>query len=235
MSDLSYNSISPLKGKALLFLGSSVTYGSAAGGVSMADDIRIMDGCRVVKETVSGTTLADRSPDSYLSRLKRVDTAQNFDAVICQLSTNDASQKIPLGEVSASGNTFETTTVAGAMEAIIAYVQDIWHCPILIFTGTKYDSPEYQAMVDILPQLQSKWRIHILDLWNDKEMNSVGKEEYRRYMSDPIHPTREGYRLWWTPKFQACLYSIFRCSDFSMGIGVLVNPNFPDTTPVCSF
>lgn len=199
---------SPLKDKKLLFLGSSVTCGSAAGGVSMADHIRGLDGCRVVKEAVRGTTLADRSPDSYVSRLKRVDTDQDFDAVICQLSTNDASQRIPLGTVGNSGDTFETDTVAGAMEAIIAYVQDTWNCPIVFYTNTKFDSPEYQAMVDILPLLKAKWGIHILDLWNDDEMNNVGADKYALYMSDAIHPTRAGYLRWWTPKFQACLYEL---------------------------
>ncbi len=63
-------------------------------------------------------------------------------------------------------------------------------------------------MVDILPLLQAKWGIHILDLWNDREMNGVGEEKYALYMNDKIHPTRAGYYLWWTPKFQACLYDL---------------------------
>ncbi len=201
----------PLKSKRLLFLGSSVTYGSAAAGVSMADDIRILDGCQVVKEAVSGTTLADRDSSSYLSRLKRVGTGQRFDAVICQLSTNDATQKIPLGSVSGGRDfgAFETATVAGAMEAIIVYVKDTWNCPFVVYTGTRYDSAQYQAMVDILPLLQEKWGICILDLWNDDEMNAVSEEDYAVYMKDKIHPTRAGYLQWWTPKFRSFLYELF--------------------------
>lgn len=201
---------SPLKGKRLLFLGSSVTFGSAAGGVSMADYIRAMDGCTVVKEAVSGTTLADRSEDSYLSRLRKIDTNQSFDAVICQLSTNDASRKICLGSVSDSRepDTFDTSTVAGSMEAIIAHVQNIWNCPLVFYTGTKYESGEYQAMVDLLPRLRDKWGIHVLDLWNDDGMNAVSQEDYALYMHDAIHPSRAGYLLWWTPKFQDFLYGL---------------------------
>ena len=40
------------------------------------------------------------------------------------------------------------------------------------------------------------------DLWNDIEMNQVSPENYKRYMSDPIHPSRDGYREWWLPKFE---------------------------------
>ena len=201
---------SPIKGKRLLFLGSSVTYGAAAQGVSMADYLRILDGCTVVKEAVSGTTLADRSEDSYLSRLRRVDAEQRFDAVICQLSTNDATQGIPLGCVSGSreSDTFDTATVAGALEAIIAYVQKVWDCPFVLYTGTKYESAQYRAMVDLLPFLREKRGIHVLDLWNDEEMNAVAQEDYALYMSDPIHPSQAGYLLWWTPKFQAFLYDL---------------------------
>lgn len=201
---------SPLRGKRLLFLGSSVTWGAAAAGVSMADYIRVLDGCEVVKEAVSGTTLADRGEDSYLSRLRRMDTAQSFDAVICQLSTNDATRGIPLGCISGSRepDTFDTATAAGALEAIIAYAQKTWNCPFVLYTGTKYESAEYRSMVDILPTLREKWGIHVLDLWNDEEMNAVPQEDYALYMSDAIHPSQAGYLLWWTPKFQAFLYDL---------------------------
>ena len=60
-----------LKGKTVLFLGSSVTYGSAAGGVSFADMMAETCGIKMIKEAVSGTTLADINDQSYVSRLKK--------------------------------------------------------------------------------------------------------------------------------------------------------------------
>lgn len=63
-----------LKGKTVLFLGSSVTYGS-------------------------GTTLADIDHTSYVSRLKTVEKTLDIDLFICQLSTNDASRNIELSKV----------------------------------------------------------------------------------------------------------------------------------------
>lgn len=62
-----------LKGKHLVFLGSSVTYGSAAGGVSFADYIAARNVCSITKEAVSGTTLVQGSDNSYISRLQKMD------------------------------------------------------------------------------------------------------------------------------------------------------------------
>lgn len=174
----------------------------------MADYIRILDQCGVVKEAQNGTTLADKGRFSYLSRLKKLDTTQHFDAVIVQLSTNDATQKLTLGTVSDSTDpsTFETSTIVGSMEAIIAYAAETWDCPVAFYTGTKYDSAEYQAMVDVLPTLQRKWGIGVIDLWHNAAMNAVSAEDYAFYMSDNVHPTQAGYLQWWTPVFQRYLY-----------------------------
>ncbi|MCR5154533.1 MAG: SGNH/GDSL hydrolase family protein, partial [Lachnospiraceae bacterium] len=58
--------------KTIVFLGSSVTYGAASGGVSFADVLCEKKGYEMIKEAVSGTTLADIGPDSYVSRLKTI-------------------------------------------------------------------------------------------------------------------------------------------------------------------
>lgn len=201
---------SPLAGKQLLFLGSSVTDGAASLGTSMADYIAKLDSCTVIKEAVSGTTLAGTKTSTYTSRLLQVDTGLQLDAIICQLSTNDATMKKTLGQVSDSTELadFDRDTVIGAMEYIIAYSRKTWDCPVVFYTGTKYDSAQYGQMVDALLQLKDKWGIAVIDLWNDPEMNSVSPEDYSLYMNDSIHPTQAGYLEWWTPKFQQCLYEV---------------------------
>lgn len=52
---------SPLKGKTILFLGSSVTCGSAPGQESFVEYMVKRDGILAVKEAVSGTTLVDET------------------------------------------------------------------------------------------------------------------------------------------------------------------------------
>ena len=201
---------SPLQGKTILFLGSSVTYGYASMGVSFADFLAESDGITAVKEAVSGTTLADLKDSSYVSRLKKVDTNLKIDMFVCQPSTNDATKNIPLGTVADGfdADSFDTQTVAGAIEYIISYVKRTWDCPVVFYTQAKYDSEAYAAMVELLYKIKDKWNIDIIDLWNDKQINAITDEERRLFLADAIHPTRAGYKNWWLPKFQEYLYAI---------------------------
>lgn len=60
---------SPLRGMNIAFLGSSVTKGHCAEGISFVEFLCKHNGCTYTKEAVSGTTIADISPDSYVQRM----------------------------------------------------------------------------------------------------------------------------------------------------------------------
>lgn len=199
-----------LTGKKIIFLGSSVTYGSASKGISFVEYLKKRDGIISIKEAVSGTTLVDqkvRGRDSYITRMKKIDKDIKVDCFVCQLSTNDATLKKPLGKISNSFdiNDFDTNTIAGAIEYIICYAKETWNCPIIFYTGTKYDGKYYEEMVNLLLDIKEKWKIGVLDLWHDEEMNQVSSEEYKLYMVNKIHPSKAGYKDWWTPKFEEIL------------------------------
>jgi len=178
-----------LKGKSILFLGSSVTYGSASGGISFADIMSEKYGINSVKEAVSGTTLADTDKTSYVSRLKTVNKDLKFDLFVCQLSTNDATKNIDISEIEK------------AIRFIAEYVKTTFNCPIVFYTGTYFENELYAKMVDLLYDLMKEYNFYILDLYHSEDMLSVSEADYRRYMRDPIHPTLAGYDEWWTPKF----------------------------------
>lgn len=202
-----------LKDKTIIFLGSSVTYGSASKGESFVDYLVKRDGINAIKEAVSGTTLVDEytmGKASYIHRLHSISKDIKADAFVCQLSTNDATMKKELGCISDDYDidSFNTKTVAGAIEHIIAYVNETWKCPIIFYTGTKYKSKRYEEMVNLLLTIQKKWNIAVLDLWNDEEMNRVSKKDYSLYMVNAIHPSKAGYRNWWTPKFEEIIKRI---------------------------
>ena len=203
---------SPLRGKVLFCLGSSVTAGMASGGISFVDYLRAMDGCRIIQETASASTLADRGPKSYLRRLRaNPATREPVDLFLCQLSTNDATFRSELGKVSDSRDPkdFDTKTTVGGMEAIIDFARRTWNCPIVFFTGTRYDNPRYHYLVNQRLELEEKWGITVIDLWHDRAMNQISPQEYRLYMNDGVHPTKAGYLLWWTPAIQRQLYHMF--------------------------
>lgn len=184
--------------KTILFLGSSVTYGSAAGGVSFADLMAREYGCRAVKEAVSGTTLVDAGADSYVARMQRMDASLKADLFICQLSTNDASQKKPLGE---PDGRMDTSTVAGAIEFIVDYARRTWNCPVAFYTNPRYESEAYADMVGLAKKCARKYGFEIISLWDDEKFNAISEAQRAKWMADPIHPTPEGYREWWLPVF----------------------------------
>lgn len=203
---------SSLKGKKIIFLGSSVTYGSRSMGESFVDFLKKADGIEAVKEAIPGTTLADDGSKSYISRMKTIDKNYRANAFVCQLSTNDASKGVPLGSISESFslNDFDTSTVAGAIEYIITYAKEIWKCPVMFYTGTKYKSAQYEKMVDLLGGIARKHDIAVLDMWNCEKMNTVSREKYEFYMADGIHPRRAGYKLWWLPEFENALKNLLK-------------------------
>ena len=192
---------SPLCRKHVIFLGSSVTYGSASNGISFADYIAIRNGCSITKEAVSGTTLTDDEPLSYIERLKEIDTSVKADLFVCQLSTNDAAKGKPLGDVLSQ----DTSTVSGAIRYISGYVSEVWHCPVVFYTSPRFESEAYGLMVNALNKIAPDAGITVIDMWNDEAFNAARKDDY---MADPIHPTEAGYRLWWTPYIEKKLSEI---------------------------
>ena len=196
-----------IENKGIIFLGSSVTYGD--DGYSFVESLEKNYHINVLKkEAVSSTTLVTLNNESYIPRLKRIDTLLKPDLFICQLSTNDASNNLPIGEISNSDN-YNENTIIGAIESIISYAYKTWNTKVTFYTGTKYDSTNYQRMVEALHKIKEKWGIYIIDLWNDEDMNNISINIYNTYMKDPIHPNRYGYDNWWTPKFVEAINDIF--------------------------
>ncbi|MBQ7638969.1 MAG: SGNH/GDSL hydrolase family protein [Clostridia bacterium] len=191
----------PLEGKNICFLGSSVVFGSASGEWSVPEYFAARFGCSYTKEAVCGTTLVDSDALSYVSRLKKIDKSIRFDLFICQLSTNDASKGNPLGDTG-SGGEYDTSTVTGAIEFIINYVRETWNCPVVFFTGSRNGSDRYGAMVKRLLEIKEKYGIGVLDLWNGDVFNLLPDDKRTVYMHDPIHPTKAGYREWWGPELE---------------------------------
>lgn len=185
-----------LQGKVILFLGSSVTEGSGTGGYSFVETLAERDGVIAYKEAVGGTTMAGEGESTYVARMKRgrLSDCKRADGLLCQLSTNDAGQNLPL------------PAVEGAIREIVAYTRQRWGCPVWFYTGTRYPSENYAKLVELLNRLAVELDFEVLDLWNDPDMLSVDPADYARYMEpDGVHPRIEGYREWWYPKFAGFL------------------------------
>ncbi len=199
---------SPLAGKRVCVLGSSLAAGYASGGEAIAEYISRRFGAFCRKEAVSGTTLAESYPDSYGERLRRLDPQEAFDLFLCQLSTNDARLHCPPGEV-AGHEPFDTQTTLGAIDAIIQYVENTWHCPVVFFTSARYESEPYDDLVRRLKELQAVYGFGLIDLWKQAAFNDLPEEKRALYLADHVHPTRAGYRDWWGPEIEKQLLTFW--------------------------
>lgn len=199
---------SPLAGKHIAFLGSSVTAGFGALGESFVDYLAKQDSIIPFKETLSGTTLVDRGVftphDSYVSRLQNIPANAPLDAFVLQLSTNDAKGTAgPLGTISSSHH-YDPHTITGAIETILATVRQRWDVPILVYTNPRYHNELYRQMVERLLTLQDKWSFATVDLYHSPSFDLTA-DQFALYMADFIHPTRAGYQQKWLPVFEKAL------------------------------
>ncbi|MBB1079563.1 SGNH/GDSL hydrolase family protein [Limosilactobacillus sp. STM2_1] len=208
LDQIKYNSDSPLAGKRIAFLGSSVTYGFAAHGVSFVDYLQAQDGVLAAKSAVSGTTLAGNASDGYLARLNRdFSPSSDYDLFVCQLSTNDNRHGKELGHITPKDqrDNFAEDTTLGAIEAICATVQAKFHCPLVFYTCLQNDPHhDYQTLIKELVKLQDKWHFEIIDLFNDSGLHA-SLAAHPNAMFDDVHPTQEGYLKVWLPLFERAL------------------------------
>ena len=182
----------PLSGKRIFYLGSSITYGYASGNPFQ-------------KEAVSGTTLVDNGSSSYVQRLRNFNFAEKPDYLVVQLSTNDFSTGKDEGSVQSgtASSGFNTGTVSGAIQYIIAYAKE--QCPtckVVFYTGAVKKSWSFYAKYESyingdFAAICTKWGIEPLDLFH---------ASYKSYScfwrsGDDIHPTLAGYAAGWTPLF----------------------------------
>ncbi|CQD27332.1 SGNH/GDSL hydrolase family protein [Staphylococcus capitis] len=190
-----------LNGKKIIFLGSSITYGAASKGISFVEYLTTEYEVKGIKEAKSGTTLAGKNVNSYLNRLRKLNFVNTkIDAVVIQLSTNDARFGYEIGEMSQSFDleSFDTETTLGAIEYIIKYVHTKWHCPIIFYTCIRENDLTYKQLVNHLYPLKTKWDIHIIDIFNNDEINKLAKSD-KEMMVDDSHPTKKGYCYLYTP------------------------------------
>ena len=199
---------SPLKGKTIYWLGSSVTQGACANGQSMAEYLSVMTGCICVNESLSGTTIYDDDSsdatgiNSYTRRLvnsMKFDKNAKVDAFVCQISTNDAvaSRRSHRGSMTddscRTSDAFDRSTTLGGIEFIITYVTETWGCPVYFYSGSYFGETgersvpglgsSYATLVEEVKQIVAKYQVlgfdvGVIDMYNDEAFNNVVSDEY---------------------------------------------------------
>ena len=197
-SNIEYVEDKRLNNKTLCILGSSVSRGEKSLDNSIGEYFKYKYHCNLIKETVSGTTLAGKKNNTYINRMINNIKEKHIDIFVCQLSTNDILKTKQFGEIS-NNDDFNIEEITGAIEYIITYVKNNWDCPLFFYTNSYFKNDKYALMVKQLYKLKDKYDIEIIDLYNDEDFNNKYND---LYMFDMIHPTMAGYRLWWCPEIE---------------------------------
>jgi lysophospholipase L1-like esterase len=205
---------SPLKDKTIYWLGSSVTYGSASDGVSMADYIARLTKSNFKKDAVSGTTIfsdgssVNSGEKSYTSRLTNseiFDKNEKIDAFICQISTNDciSANLAKRGRMTSKNNidpkSFDLKTSLGGIEYIITYVSETWNCPIYFYSGAYFSDgsnkeqrqnnnpkgSDYAAFIDQVKEIADKYNEYID--YHVEIIDLFNDEDFNKQASDKYY------------------------------------------------
>ena len=181
-----------LYNKKILFLGSSVTRGTAANGKSFADLLEKEYNIKIQKEAKDGTTLTDTSASSYISRMKLLNKDETYDYIVVQLSTNDLRRHISL-ELNASIP--PEKTIEGAILYIVEYLKKTYNSPIIFYTNPYFHNEKYSKMVSILNKLSVEQNFFVVDFYNSFEWKNMSDTQRNQLMADMIHPTLAGYQV----------------------------------------
>ena len=175
-----------LKDKRILFLGSSVTRGMASLQISFVEMLQKKYGIIPYKEAVDGTTLVDTSESSYISRLKKINPNIKFDAIVVQLSTNDAFRDFPIYSSPQSN-------IEDSIKEILSYVKATWNIPVIFYTCPYYGNERYDDMIKLLDEVSKSDSFKIVDIYNSEEFKNLSPYNKGLYMYDANHPTQMGY------------------------------------------
>ena len=127
--------------------------------------------------------------------MKTLPKDQKVTRLIVQLSTNDVTQGKPFGSIAEGKelSSFNTSTVIGAIEYIIAYAKQTWDCEVIFYTNHKYNNANYNSLIGELYKVQAKWGIGIVDFFNYVDMEELDDSTLASYKADDIHPNAQGY------------------------------------------
>lgn len=201
-----------LKGKNIVFLGASITEGSKVDHHSFVEPLAETLGFDYLKASLAGSTMATVQETSYIYRLcEQLSKSYRGDLIVIQLSTNDIYKNIPMGKIEPGFdlNDFNTDTILGAVEFMIAYAKQTWSMNIAFYIVPNYENQQYASLIQSLYQLQSKWSFYILDPRKALSKEHIEPILYKSYMADSMHPNASGYELWWKPWFENQLLSLF--------------------------
>lgn len=202
------NMSNPLSGKILAVNGDSICAGERYAG-GYAGIIGTENNMTVQNIAESGATIATGTSASHIISTSISDMRSDADYVILEGGINDSDLEVTLGALTSRyDDTYNTTTFAGAFEemlrstlnrfptAKIGYIF-VHKCNFGDFKSTSGANSYY----GIAKAACEKWGIPYCDL--NTLCPPIPFVDSLLSYSDGVHPTEDGYRLFYVPKITA--------------------------------
>ncbi|MBQ8258453.1 MAG: SGNH/GDSL hydrolase family protein, partial [Clostridia bacterium] len=206
-------STSPLKGKTMLFMGDSISYGSGDGvspfrtGRAWAGRIADWTGAITTNASVGGAKVSfQRGDDNWVYSQYVPHQNTKFDIIVMHGGVNDARHNRTIGTLSEGKD--EATlkknqpTYAGGLEWIFYNVSKTNPDAKLFFIANhRLDghstghAKDMSAYFNIAKAACEKWGIIFIDLYNNKELNDKLETTTTKYLPDTLHLNAAGYDI----------------------------------------
>ena len=206
------NMSNPLTGKILSVNGDSICAGERYAG-GYAGIIGTDNGMTVQNIAVSGGTIANVSGHHCISGTIS-DMRSDADYVILEGGINDSSEGVTLGTISSGYDaTLDTSTFAGAFETMLKAALNRFPTAKIgyIFVhktnfGSFKSTDGANSYYGIAKAACEKWGVPYCDL-NVLAPPIPFVDSLLSY-SDGVHPTEDGYRLFYVPKITAWMKTL---------------------------
>ncbi len=212
--------VSPLWGKLISVIGDSVCYGAGYPG-GYARLIAQRHNMTYENFGVSGQTIAAGAYGAICNRITSMST--NADYALLEGGINDHYRNVPLGVLDTNLNittdvNLDTSTFYGALEymcrqALRRFVGKrigfiLIHKPYAAdqTNSLGLTADDYFQAIKIVCR---KYSIPFCNLWEESNLRTF-LTEYRIYTdsNDTIHPTKDGYNIFYVPKIEAWLKTL---------------------------
>ncbi len=195
--------------------GDSIMHGNENGNVSYATLIAANNNMTLDNKAIGGGTIASGTYHGQTARhwiCQSVLTInQNCDIIIVNGGVNDYWNSVPLGTLTPDyTSTVDSTTFYGGLETLfrnllsrfpnkkIAFVTN--HNINNILTQNNNLNLKFRNYYEAIIETAEKYSIPVIDLHKNSQLNT-GILSFKSYTvnSDGVHPTTEGYNLFYIP------------------------------------
>lgn len=214
--------------KTIIGIGDSIMFGKGTDGYTVAQQIADKHSMTVYDYSLSGATIAcvDRKTDItryniYEQVKEAIEDVERADYIVFNGGTNDMAPKydIKMGEITKDfDDQRDLSTFCGAMEECIYTLKKNYPNAVIVYVRShnmkRRDYEDQLIYGETAIKICQKWGIEYADVFNDSEFNTY-LERYNQYTAstkkypagDYVHPTKEGYELFYLPLIEDAIYA----------------------------